>query len=466
MAYIGSGLSGQFGLSEEAVVGTAQAPDHFYEFESETLAAKKKVVQAEGIRAGNMYDRGAGRYVTQRWAEGDLNINFPIKKAGLLIRHLLGSPLLTPTQLSGAAYQGVHVPGTTLGKSLSLQKGVPPTSGNAPEPFTYPGAKITDWELSCAQSDLVKLKLTFDAMDELTLGTTPASPALGTPSYATGGFFTFVQGTLKQGGTVSTVSTPAPVTPTQNAPATSTSGGSLPTATQYFLKIAALNATGETVASSEQTITTGAGSTNTITANWTAVSNATSIKVYIGTSAGAENKYLTAAGGATSLVITSLTSAITGTPLTTATAVATTVTTVSGGTVLATVRAIKVGGKNGLKTDNYFLGSGTTKGEQNQNAYRGLTGSVDLEFNSRATYDLYRSDTPSVMELSFVGANIPTTSTPYSLDIVMPQVFIEDGISPNISGPDVVMMTAPLTATSNDTDPVIQMTYVSDDTAL
>lgn len=464
MAYIGSGLGGQFGLAEEAVVGTVQAPDHFYEFESETLGAKKKVVQAEGIRAGGLYDRGAGRYVTQRWAEGDLNINFPNKGAGLLLRHMLGSAVVSPSQVSGAAYSSVHTPGLKGGKSLSLQIGRPPLVGTTPEPFTYPGAKITDWELSCAQSDLLKLKATFDCWDELTLATTPASPALATATVPTASFFTFVQGTLKQGGTVNTVTTPAPVTPTQTAPATATTGGTLAAAT-YYIKIAALNATGETVASSEQSITT-TGATSTITANWSAVSNATQIKVYVGTAAGAENKYLLAAGAATTLTITSLTSALTGTPLVTATAVSTTVTSVTGGTTLGYIRSIKFGGKSGLKTDNYFLGSGTTKGEQNQNAYNALTGSIDLEFGSRALYDLYRSDAPVTLELSFVGANIPTTSTPYSLDIVLPQVWIEDGISPNVAGPDVLMMTAPLTATSNDTDPVVQITYTSSDTAL
>lgn len=463
MAYIGSGLGGQFGLSEEAVVGTVQAPDHFYEFESESFGAKKKIVQAEGIRGGNLYDRGAGRYTTQRWAEGELNINFPNKGAGILLRHMLGSATVSPTQVSGAAWQSVHTPGLKGGKSLSIQIGRPALSGTAPEPFSYPGSKITDWELSCSQSDLLKLKATFDCWDELTLATTPASPALATNTVPTASFFTFVQGTLKQGGTVTTTSTAAPLTPTQTAPSTATTGGTIAAGT-YFLKIAALNSTGETLASTEQSITT-TGATSTVTANWTAVTNATQIKVYWGTGAGAENKYVTAAGGATSLVITTAPT-LAGTPLTTATAVATTNTTIAGGVVLGFVRSIKIGGKSGLKTDNFFLGSGTTKGEQNQNAYNALTGTIDVEFGSRALYDQYRSDTPSALELQFVGPNVPTTSTPFSLDVVLPQTWIEDGTSPNVQGPDVLTMTAPITATANDVDPVIQVTYVSSDTAL
>lgn len=466
--YIGSGLGGQLGLAEETTVWngstTPQAPDHFYEFESESIQAKKKVVQAEGIRAGNIYDRTAGRFVTQRWAAGDINMNFPTKKAGLLLRHMLGAPCVRPTQIGAtAAYQAVFTPGNTLGMSLAAQEGINPTVGNTSEPFAYPGSKITDWELSCAQSDLLKLKVTLDCMDELTAGTTPAAGSLATASYATASFFTFVQGVLKQGGTPSTVSTPAPTTPTQNAPATASTGGTITAGTSY-LKVAALNANGETVASTEQSIVT-TGSTSTVTANWNTVANAIGYKVYYGTSSNGENVYATAGAAATSLVLTAVPTA-SGTPLATATAVATTVTSVSGGTALGFVRSVKVTGKNGVKTDNYFLGSGTTKAEQNINAYRGLTGSVDVEFGSRALYDLYRSDTAVALELTFTGPNIPSTSTPVSLDIVLPTAFLEDGASPTIAGPDVIMMTVPFTVLYDDADPTIQITYTSSDTAL
>lgn len=466
--YIGSGLGGQLGIAEEATVWNGstvpQTEDHFYEFESESLQAHKKVVQAEGIRAGGLYDRVAGRFVTQRWAAGDINLNFPTKKAGLLLRHMLGAPCVRPTQVGAtAAYTSVFTPGNTLGMSLAVREGINPTAGSTTEPFAYPGSKITDWELSCAQSDLLKLKVTLDCMDELTAGTTPAAGSVASASYALASFFTFAQGTLKQGGTVNTVSTPAPTTPTQNAAATATTGGTIAAGTSY-MKVAAVNAVGETIASTEQSVVT-TGSTSTVTANWTTVANATGYKVYYGTSAGAENVYATAGAAATSLVLTAAPTTA-GTPLSTATATATTVTSISGGTVVGYVRAIKITGKNGLKVDNFFLGSGTTKAEQNINAYRGLTVSADIEFGSRALYDLYRSDTSGALELTFTGPNIPSTSTPVSLDVVLPAAFIEDGISPTISGPDVVMMTAPFTVLSNDVDPAIQITYTSADTAL
>lgn len=467
MAYIGSGLGGQLGLSQETTVwngsSTPQSPDHWYRFESENLAGKRKVVQAQEIGGGNLYDRGVNRFVTQLWADGDINLNFPNKGAGLLIKHWLGSPVVRPTLVSAGVYQSVHTPGSTNGMSLCIQKGVPPTNGAAPEPYTYPGAKITDWELSCAMSDIVKLKCTFDAMSELTAATTPASPALATPTYAASAPFAFTQGTLKQGGTPNTVTTAAPTTPVQAATSTATTGGTLAAAT-YFYVITAINATGETIASNEKSqITTGA--TSTVTLGWASVTGATGYNIYRSTTTGTE-VFLATVGAVTSYIDTGSATPGTATPPVTATAVATTVTTVSGGTAMARVRAVKVGGKNGLKTDNFYLGSGTTKGEQNINAYRGLTGSVDIEFYNRALYDQYRAGTSTSLELTFTGANIPSTSTPFSIDIVLPQVFLEDGISPTIQGPDIVMMTVPFTVTFDDTDPTIQVTYTTSDSVL
>lgn len=80
--------------------------------------------------------------------------------------------------------------------------------------------------------------------------------------------------------------------PTQTAPSTSTTGGTgLAATTQYFYKVTALNANGESVPSGEQSVTTGAGSTNSNTVNWNSVAGATGYRVYRGTAAGAENVY-------------------------------------------------------------------------------------------------------------------------------------------------------------------------------
>jgi hypothetical protein len=76
--------------------------------------------------------------------------------------------------------------------------------------------------------------------------------------------------------------------PVQAAATSSTAGGTLPTASTYKYYVTAINANGETLVSNEQSVTTGAGATNSNTVNWATVVGATGFKIY-----------RTAAGGAT-----------------------------------------------------------------------------------------------------------------------------------------------------------------------
>lgn len=71
----------------------------------------------------------------------------------------------------------------------------------------------------------------------------------------------------------------------------STTGGTLAAATYYY-KITALNASGETVGSPEASVVT-TGTTSSVAVSWTAVTGATSYKIYRGTTAGSENTYYT-----------------------------------------------------------------------------------------------------------------------------------------------------------------------------
>lgn len=75
--------------------------------------------------------------------------------------------------------------------------------------------------------------------------------------------------------------------PVQSALATA-SGGSLAANTYYYV-VTATNTFGETIASNEQNIATGASGKNTVT--WAAVPGATGYKIYRGTGTGAENVF-------------------------------------------------------------------------------------------------------------------------------------------------------------------------------
>jgi hypothetical protein len=80
---------------------------------------------------------------------------------------------------------------------------------------------------------------------------------------------------------ITTVLTHAAIsTPTISSVTTATTGGTLPAATVNSYRVSAINETGETLASTAVTVTTGAGSTNSNTVNWGAVSFASGYKVY------------------------------------------------------------------------------------------------------------------------------------------------------------------------------------------
>lgn len=100
-----------------------------------------------------------------------------------------------------------------------------------------------------------------------------------------------------------TVGTPGTVTPTA-----ATTGGTLATATYYF-KAVAVNATGVSIASAEANAAV-TGPTGSVGLSYTAVTGATSYRIYVGTAAGAETGYF---------VTTSITPTYTGQALTNAT---------------------------------------------------------------------------------------------------------------------------------------------------
>lgn len=81
----------------------------------------------------------------------------------------------------------------------------------------------------------------------------------------------------------------------------STTGGTLAAGTRYY-RVSALNASGESIGSTEASATT-TGTTGSVALTWAAVMGATSYRVYYGTAAGAEASYY-APGNVTSFTDT------------------------------------------------------------------------------------------------------------------------------------------------------------------
>jgi hypothetical protein len=202
----GSGLAAQFGYAAESTVGTQVTVDHFLEHKKADFELEQNWAVGEGLRVSGQVPRTARTIQTTRGAKGSLEVEVPTSKFGLMLRHVLGSPVSTATLVSGSAYKQVHQLGNAAGLGLTMQRGVPQTDGTV-KPYTYTGCKFASWEFSCEEGGLLMFNGDVDAKDELTLATSPASNALAAASYvAATELFTFHQAVIKTGGTASTAS--------------------------------------------------------------------------------------------------------------------------------------------------------------------------------------------------------------------------------------------------------------------
>lgn len=335
-----SGIGASLGIATESVVGTPVSPTRWLEFNSESLALEKTVLQGAGLRGSGLYPRASRRVVTGRNAGGSVELDLATSGMGMLFRQMLGSS--TSALVSGTAYQQVHVPGSLTGKSLTVQKLVPSDAGTSA--FTYDGCKITDWEISCEVGAIATLSLTIDAHDEVD------SFAAGTPSYAAAtGVFHFGQGSVILGGTVSTASG---------------------------------------------------------------------------------------------------------------------VTSVSGGTTVGSVRAVTVSGSNPMTTGDDNQRFGGTKREQEQNDWRAITGSLEVDFvNETQVYDLHSADTATALVLSFVGTTAISGAVFPTLELIVPSIRFDSG-TPQVDGPDLITLDADFTGLDDGTNPAVQIRYVTADTSI
>jgi tail tube protein len=136
-------------------------------------------------------------------------------------------------------------------------------------------------------------------------------------------------------------------------------------------------------------------------------------------------------------------------------------------TVAGQVKKAEVMHAVGLDKERFFLGSSGFKSEQLENAFRKISGSFDIEFQSaEAMYNAFAADTTTSLELTFTGPIIGTSGTnTLLLDIIIPNVKLE-GDSPKIGGPGVVMQAVPWTGLDDQATTQIQFTYQSTDSTL
>jgi len=192
---IGSGLGGQCGIAPETTYGTAVAPTQFLEVESAPFELAREYTDTAGIAAGRTGKQFSRRQPTTRQASGSIALEVATSKMGLLFQHLMG-PTVTPT-VSGTGFLQRHVLGDSLGKSLTVQLGIPRTTGVV-DAYTYTGAKVTKAEFSAGVGESLKASFEFDSRDQVTQTLAAASIPTLKP-------FHWAQATLKLGSSVATV---------------------------------------------------------------------------------------------------------------------------------------------------------------------------------------------------------------------------------------------------------------------
>lgn len=179
-------IAHQFGFKKEVTWGTPVVVDRFVEFVSESLERQNTIATSNGIRSGQRYP-GQGRRVARESAAGTVTFEVATKGFGLFFEQILGATSSVNTV--GTVWTHTFTPGTVLGKSMTIQKGIQKPDGTV-QAFTYQGAKVQALDFSVSQDGLLMMAVDFDAQRELD------SVALAAASYTTPVIFTYSEGAI------------------------------------------------------------------------------------------------------------------------------------------------------------------------------------------------------------------------------------------------------------------------------
>lgn len=178
---VGSGIGGQLGFAAETTYGTSVTPNHFLPADKAELKLKPTFAQGNGIVAGQFLDAASQRIKTMVQGTGMLDVELQSGGLGLLLQALMGTTVTPVVQGATAAYLQTHTMADVAGKSLTVQVGVPDTTGTS-RPYTLLGSKVTDAQFSFDISATGPCMGNFSLDGANLVETTPLAAA----SYATG----------------------------------------------------------------------------------------------------------------------------------------------------------------------------------------------------------------------------------------------------------------------------------------
>lgn len=178
---VGSGLGGQFGIKSESVYGTPVTVTTFLPVVKSDLKRNQTFAQLEGLQAGQLLYRASQFLPTIHDAKGTFELEVVSNGFGQLLQQLMGTSVTPVIQAATVAYLQTHTFADPVGKSLTIQVGVPTTDGVV-RPYTFQGCKVTeaDFSFDINSTSPVTSTWTVDAQD------VTESPTLAAASFATG----------------------------------------------------------------------------------------------------------------------------------------------------------------------------------------------------------------------------------------------------------------------------------------
>jgi hypothetical protein len=139
--------------------------------------------------------------------------------------------------------------------------------------------------------------------------------------------------------------------------------------------------------------------------------------------------------------------------------------TVGGAAAIQGVRKMSLKIERKMATDRFFYGNGGLKSEPLLNDFAGLSGSLDVDFITKADLaDRFADDTQFALIWEFTGDLIEDTY--YDLiRFTLPACFLDDE-TPQVDGPDLVKTPYKFTVLNDGTNAPVKVEYISTDTTL
>lgn len=188
------------GLAKETTYGTAVTVSRFFESEAKAKF-DVQTIKGKGLRPTKGVARTSRHSISHFEGSAEIELDAPTRGLGFLLNAIMGAT--TNNLVSGALYQQVHTLSTTDPvQSYTLQEVLPAIGGLNAYPHTFTGCVFDTFDLSVKEGEYVSAKFGLTARQ---LSTLVASAAASYPNDDT--LYTFVQGSIIVGGTITAPTT-------------------------------------------------------------------------------------------------------------------------------------------------------------------------------------------------------------------------------------------------------------------